>query len=154
MIADLPVQLEGGSALAFAPGTDTLYYEDAGGVIRRFTPDTDQLTALARSMLTREFTADECARYFPDEDVPDVRRVSPRSVPRWALRRRRQGPVSTSVSPSRSSTVTVSAEWPLRLSGDGTFSWKWMQTPAFAFVPNVSPSSFIEPRAPAAVHQR
>jgi EmrB/QacA subfamily drug resistance transporter len=67
---------------------------------------------------------------------------------------RRQGLVSTSVNPSRSSTVTVSAEWPLRLSGDGTFSWKWMHTPACAFVPNVSPSSFIEPRAPAAVHQR
>jgi WD40 repeat protein len=70
MIADLPVQLVDGAALAFAPGTDTLYYEDAGGVIRRFTPDTDELTALARSMLTREFTADECARYFPGEDCP------------------------------------------------------------------------------------
>jgi len=29
------------------------------------------------------------------------------------------------VSPSRSSTVTVSAEWPRRLSRDGTFSAKW-----------------------------
>ncbi len=36
MIADLPLQLEGGPAVAFAAGTDTLYYEDAGGVIRRF----------------------------------------------------------------------------------------------------------------------
>jgi hypothetical protein len=50
--------------------------------------------------------------------------------------------------------VTVSAEWALRRSGDGTFSRKWMHTPAFAFVPNVSPSSFSEARAPAAVHQR
>ena len=56
--------------MAFAPGTDTLYYEDGGGVIRRFTPDTDQLTELARSMLTREFTPDECARYFPGEKCP------------------------------------------------------------------------------------
>ncbi len=70
MIADLPVQPEGGPALAFADGTDTLYYEDAGGVIRRFTPDTDQLTELALSMLTREFTPDECARYFPDGACP------------------------------------------------------------------------------------
>src|SRR5918994_4533762 len=60
---------------------------------------------------------------------------------------------SAFVKPSRSSTVTVSAEWALRRSGDGTFSRKWMHTPAFAFVPNVSPSSFIEARAPAAVHQ-
>jgi hypothetical protein len=70
MIADLSVQLEDGAAVAFAPGTDTLYYEDGGGVIRRFTPDTDELTALARSMLSREFTPDECARYFPDEECP------------------------------------------------------------------------------------
>ncbi len=70
LVADLPVQLEDGAALAFAPGTDTLYYEDAGGAIRRFTPDIDQLTELARSLLTREFTDDECARYFPDEECP------------------------------------------------------------------------------------
>ena len=70
MIADLPLQLEGGPAVAFAAGTDTLYYEDAGGVIRRFIPDTDQLTELALSMLTREFTPDECARYFPGETCP------------------------------------------------------------------------------------
>jgi hypothetical protein len=70
LVADLPVNLESGSALAFAPGTDTLYFEDGDGVIRRFTPDTDQLTALARSLLTREFTHDECARYFPGEKCP------------------------------------------------------------------------------------
>ena len=69
-IADLPVQVEAGSALAFAPGTDTLYYEDAGGVIRRFTLDPDELTELARSLLTRGFTDDECARYFPGEECP------------------------------------------------------------------------------------
>ena len=39
------------------------------------------------------------------------------------------------VSPSSSATVTVSAEWPLRRSGDGTFAAKWMQTPARLFVP-------------------
>jgi WD40 repeat protein len=70
MIADLPVQLDGGSALAFAPSTDTLYYEDGNGVIRRFTRDPEELTELARSMLTRGFTPDECARYFPGEECP------------------------------------------------------------------------------------
>src|SRR3954468_5791524 len=60
----------------------------------------------------------------------------------------------TATRPSRSATVTVSAEWPLRRSNVGTFSRKWMHTPASALVPNVSPSSFSERRAPAAVHQR
>src|ERR687891_253969 len=67
---------------------------------------------------------------------------------------RRQGRVSACVNPSRSSTVTVSAEWPLRRSGDGTFSREWMHTSVFALVPNVSSSSFMDPRVPAAVHQR
>jgi hypothetical protein len=39
-------------------------------------------------------------------------------------------PPRARVSPSRSSTVTVSAECPRWLSRDGTFSAKWMQTPA------------------------
>src|ERR1700733_1479062 len=49
-----------------------------------------------------------------------------------------------SVNPSRSATVTVSAEWPLRRSGDGTFSAKWMHTPASWFVPKLKPSSTPE----------
>jgi hypothetical protein len=57
-------------------------------------------------------------------------------------------------SPSRSATVTVSAEWPLRRSGDGTFSAKWMQTPALWFVPKLKPSSTMDPRTPNAVHHR
>ena len=44
--------------------------------------------------------------------------------------RRSPSPPNALVRPSRSSTVTVSAECPLRLSGDGTFSAKWMHTPA------------------------
>ena len=58
------------------------------------------------------------------------------------------------VNPSRSATVTVSAEWPLRRSGDGTFSTKWMHTPALWFVPKLKPSSTMDPRTPNAVHQR
>jgi DNA-binding SARP family transcriptional activator/WD40 repeat protein len=71
LVADIPVQLGGkGPALTFASGTDILYYEDHGGVIRRFTPDTAQVTALARSLLTRGFTPAECARYFPGKNCP------------------------------------------------------------------------------------
>lgn len=49
------------------------------------------------------------------EEAPDA---SPRPAPK-AL-----------VNPSRSATVTVSAEWPLRRSGDGTFSANWSRWPA------------------------
>src|SRR5580704_12892495 len=58
------------------------------------------------------------------------------------------------VNPSRSATVTVSAEWPLRRNGEGTFSAKWMHTPALWFVPKLKPSSTMDPRTPNAVHQR
>ena len=71
LVADIPVQLGGQSpAVTFVPGTDTLFYEDGGGVMRRFTPDTNELTELARSVLTRGFTPDECVRYFPGERCP------------------------------------------------------------------------------------
>ena len=69
-VADLPVQLTGVPAMAFAPGTDTLYYEDGGEVIHRFTADPGELTELAQSMLTRGFTPEECTRYFPGEKCP------------------------------------------------------------------------------------
>ncbi len=54
----------------FAPGTDTLYYEDGNGVVRRFTIDVEEITQLARSVLTRGFTPEECARYFAGETCP------------------------------------------------------------------------------------
>jgi len=73
-------------------------------------------------------------------------------------KRRRQAvpsgsPPRARVSPRKSSTVTVSAEWPRLLSRDGTFSAKWMQTPALWLVPKLSPSSAIEPRTPNAVQR-
>jgi WD40 repeat protein len=54
----------------FAPGTDTLYYEDDNGVVRRFPINVDEITRLARSVLTREFTPQECDLYFPGEECP------------------------------------------------------------------------------------
>jgi hypothetical protein len=61
---------------------------------------------------------------------------------------------SALVNPSRSATVTVRAEWPLRRRADGTFSAKWMHTPALWFVPKLKPSSTMDWRTPNAVHQR
>ena len=70
LVADLPIQLDDPPAVNFAPGTDTLYYEDGDGVIRRFVVDPDETARLARSLLTRGFTEGECARYFPDTRCP------------------------------------------------------------------------------------
>ncbi len=70
LVASVPTQQEDPPTFAFAPGTDTLYYEDGNGVVRRFTIDVDDAAQLARSVLTRGFTAQECARYFPDEPCP------------------------------------------------------------------------------------
>ncbi len=42
-----------------------------GAVIRRLERDTGELVRLARSLLTRELTADECSRYLGSE-CPNV----------------------------------------------------------------------------------
>ena len=70
LLASVPTQQEDPPTFAFAPGTDTLYYEDGDGVVRRFAIDVDDVAQLARSVLTRGFTPQECARYFPDEPCP------------------------------------------------------------------------------------
>lgn len=72
LIADVPTRQADDPTFSFAPGTDTLYYEDGGGVVRRFSLNMDDATQLARTVLTRGFTAQECARYFPDEPCPTV----------------------------------------------------------------------------------
>jgi WD40 repeat protein len=43
-------------------------YSDAGGILRRFLLDTDDLIELAESRVTRGFTPDECRQYFGTED--------------------------------------------------------------------------------------
>jgi WD40 repeat protein len=70
LLASVPTHQEDPPTFTFAPGTDTLYYEDGGGVVRRFAIDLDETARLARSLLTRGFTPQECARYFPDEPCP------------------------------------------------------------------------------------
>jgi sugar lactone lactonase YvrE len=70
LVASVPTQQEDPPTFAFTPGTDTLYYEDGDGVVRRFALDVNDAARLARSVLTRDFTPQECARYFPDERCP------------------------------------------------------------------------------------
>ena len=70
LLASVPTQQADPPTFAFAPGTDTLYYEDGGGLVRRFVIDVDEVAELARSVVTRGFTPQECARYFPDEPCP------------------------------------------------------------------------------------
>jgi WD40 repeat protein len=70
MVASVPTHQDDAPTFAFAPGTDTLYYEDGNGVVRRFAIDLDDAARLARSVLTRGFTPQECARFFPDQTCP------------------------------------------------------------------------------------
>ena len=61
-----------GANLAFATDADTLYYEDAFGVIRRFDLDVESLVEVASSTIVRGLSADDCARYFRDRSCPSL----------------------------------------------------------------------------------
>jgi WD40 repeat protein len=71
LLADLALPPDVTPATAFSPDGRALYYASIGGVIRRFVLDPDEREALARTVLTRWFTPDECARYFPDQACPE-----------------------------------------------------------------------------------
>ena len=73
LVADVPIKPDDPPSVSFAGGTDTLYYEDASGVVRRFLLDPTRSMALARSLVHRSLTPDECARYFPDGHCPTGR---------------------------------------------------------------------------------
>ena len=70
LVADVPIKPDDPPSVSFARGTDTLYYEDGNGVVRRFILDPARSMQLARSLVHRTLTADECARYFPDGGCP------------------------------------------------------------------------------------
>jgi len=70
LLADLPIRPDDVPSVAFAGGTDTLYYEDGNDVIRKLSLDTDASVRFARSLVTRPFTADECTRYFAHGHCP------------------------------------------------------------------------------------
>jgi WD40 repeat protein len=72
LVADVPIKPDDPPSLSFAPGTDTLYYEDAGGVVRRFPLDTKRSMQLARSLVHRSLAPEECTRYFPDAHCPTI----------------------------------------------------------------------------------
>ncbi len=72
LVASMPTHQDDAPTFAFAPDTDTLYYEDGGGLVRRFEIDADDVTQLAQSVLTRGFTPQECSRYFPNEPCPTI----------------------------------------------------------------------------------
>jgi WD40 repeat protein len=70
LVVNVPTRQADAPTFAFAPGTDTLYYEDGDGVVRRLPIDVDELTQLAHEVLTRGFTQQECDRYFAGEPCP------------------------------------------------------------------------------------
>jgi hypothetical protein len=70
---------------------------DGDGVVRRFAIDLDDVARLARSVLTRGFTKQECTPYFPGEPWPDVRRLrmaTPACRRQGSMRRRARPRVS------------------------------------------------------------
>jgi WD40 repeat protein len=70
LLADLSIRPDDPPSVAFVSGTSTLYYEDANDVVRKFSLDTGASIRLARSLITRPFTSDECTRYFPQQHCP------------------------------------------------------------------------------------
>ncbi len=65
LLADLEVNPTGPAAITFTPDAAQLHYTD-GAVLRRFEVAPNGLVDLARSRLTRGFTAEECDQYAID----------------------------------------------------------------------------------------
>jgi WD40 repeat protein len=57
--------------VAFDPGDRHVATAGGDGTVRIYTLDTDELTTLARSRVTRTLTSEECRRYFHLEQCPD-----------------------------------------------------------------------------------
>jgi DNA-binding SARP family transcriptional activator/serine/threonine protein kinase/WD40 repeat protein len=68
LLADLEVDPTGPAPIGFTPDGSQLYYTD-GAVLRRFEVEPDRLVDLARSRLTRGFTAEECDQYAITSDL-------------------------------------------------------------------------------------
>jgi DNA-binding SARP family transcriptional activator/serine/threonine protein kinase/WD40 repeat protein len=73
LLADLEVDASGPAPISFTPDGTQLYYTD-GAVVRRFEVEPDRLVDLARSRLTRGFTAEECDQYEIDPCPDDLSR--------------------------------------------------------------------------------
>jgi WD40 repeat protein len=72
LLADLPIHPDDVPSVAFAGAANTLYFEDGNGVLRKFSLDAAASIRLARSLVTRPFTSDECTRYFPQQHCPTI----------------------------------------------------------------------------------
>jgi WD40 repeat protein len=71
LLHSLPI---GGSIMAFSPDGKHIILGDYRGTLRTITLDLEELTALARSRLTRELTESECAHYRIEscQSAPDT----------------------------------------------------------------------------------
>jgi WD40 repeat protein len=56
----------------FSPDGEYLMYADAGGILRRYLLDNDDLVELAQDRLTRGFSAAECAGYLTPERCEEL----------------------------------------------------------------------------------
>jgi WD40 repeat protein len=63
LVVELTTAAAATAPIAFSPDGSYLVYND-DGVLRRYFLDPERLVELARSRLTRDFTADECRRYL------------------------------------------------------------------------------------------
>jgi WD40 repeat protein len=70
LVADVPIKPDDPPSVSFVHGSNALFYEDGNGVVRRFILDPTRSLNVARSLIHRPFTPDECARYFPDGHCP------------------------------------------------------------------------------------
>ena len=62
--------LEDFVSVGFSPDGNDLFYQDTGGVIRKYPMDLDVLVDLANSRLTRTLTEAECQTYLHVEACP------------------------------------------------------------------------------------
>ena len=72
LLVDLSTKLGEFVHLFALPDGEVVFYADANGVLRRYLTDPDDLVALARSRVQRDFTEVECSRFFSDGDCPTL----------------------------------------------------------------------------------
>ena len=111
LLADLPIRPDDVPSVAFASGTNTLYYEDGNDVIRKFSLDTAASIRLARSLVTRAVHGRRVHPLLPPRALPELRvrrvldRYEPLTAPGEAF-------TPTATDPSEGSTLSTSRSAP------------------------------------------